>query len=107
MYKSFYIFYAILITQFNVSLCLNIIPDANSNFIYKYKNYFKSDNYNNLINNIIEHKVSKVYIDKQFNELITVDSDTETVTDTKKSYTNELDVIYNYDHYHIDRKSVV
>ena len=101
MYKSFYIFYAILITQFNVSLCLNIIPDANSNFIYKYKNYFKSDNYNNLINNIIEHKVSKVYIDKQFNELITVDSDTETVTDTKKSYTNELDVIYNYDHYHI------
>jgi len=105
MYKSFYIFYAILITQFNVSLCLNIIPDANSNFLYKYKNYFKSDNYNNLINNIIEKKVSKVYIDKQFNELITVDSDTE------KSYKNdivstlehndELDVIYNYDHYHI------
>ena len=105
MYKKQCMFFMLLVTQFNVLTGLNIISDTNSNFLYKYKNYFKSDNYNNLINNIIDHKVSKVYIDKKFNELITVDADanadTVTNTDTKKSYNEELDVIYNYDHYHI------
>jgi cell division protease FtsH len=107
MYKSFYIFYTLLFTQLNLLNSFNLITDDNSRILYKYKNYFKHDNYNNLINNIIERKVSKVYIDKNFNELITVDKDVDNSymndkdSDLSTSNKDEMDIIYNQDHYHI------
>jgi cell division protease FtsH len=61
-------------------------------FLSKYKYYFKKDNYNNIINNIIDHKVSKVYLDKKLNEVITIESESENESE---------DLKYNYDNYHI------
>ena len=51
-----------------------IMSNENIEFISKYKYYFKKDNYNNIINNIIDHKVSKIYIDKKMNEIVVTES---------------------------------
>jgi len=71
-------------------------------YLSKYKYYFQKDNYNNVISNIIDKKVSKVYLDKKFSEIITVDKDINiNKLDLDESDKKELDIIYNYNHYHI------
>jgi cell division protease FtsH len=74
---------------------LNIQPD-DTKLIYKYKNYFVKDNYNNMVNNIINNKVSKVYLDKNFKEIITVDKEEKNIYDDN----TDLNILYNYDKYH-------
>ena len=71
----------------------------NLNFLSKYKYYFKKDNYNGIINNIIDHKVSKVYIDQKLNEVITLDNNV--VNNAENDFENDLENKYNYDKYHI------
>jgi cell division protease FtsH len=71
----------------------------NLNFLSKYKYYFKKDNYNGIINNIIDHKVSKVYIDQKLNEVITLDNNV--VNNAENDVENDLENKYNYDKYHI------
>jgi cell division protease FtsH len=73
------------------------MTNENIDFLSKYKYYFKKDNYNNVINDIIEHKVSKVYVDKKLNEVITIDN---IDNDIDNDIGNE-DIKYNYDNYHI------
>jgi len=51
------------------------MSNENIDFLTKYKYYFKKDNYNNIINDIIDHKVSKIYVDKKMNEIITLDNE--------------------------------
>jgi cell division protease FtsH len=43
------------------------------NLIYKYKMIFPKENYNDLIQDIINNKISKIYIDNKYNEMISVD----------------------------------
>lgn len=43
------------------------------NLIYKYKMIFPKQNYNDLIQDIINNKISKIYIDNKYNEMISVD----------------------------------
>ena len=59
------------------------------NLIHKFKYYFQKDNYNQVINDIIHNKVSKVYINNDYKELVSIDN------------VNNLqdEVIYN--HYHV------
>lgn len=85
------------------------MSNDNVEFISKYKYYFKKDNYNNIINDIIDHKVSKIYVDKKMNEIVTVDNeiDDEIEKDIVSNYQSDpksnsnYDYNYNYDHYHI------
>jgi cell division protease FtsH len=42
--------------------------------IHKYKYYFPKDNYNDVIKNIFDHKVSKILIDTNYKEIVTVDN---------------------------------
>ena len=80
----------------NKNLCM---ADDNIKFLSKYKFYFKKDNYNDVINNIIDHKVSKVYVDQKLNEVITLDNNV--VNNAENYLENDLENKYNYDKYHI------
>ena len=44
------------------------------NLIHKFKNYFEKENYNLVINDLIEKKVSKIYINTDYKQLVTVDN---------------------------------
>ena len=44
------------------------------NLIHKYNMFFPKENYNNLIQDILNNKVTKIYIDKKFNQVISVDN---------------------------------
>ena len=78
-----------------------IMSNENIEFISKYKYYFKKDNYNNIINNIIDHKVSKIYIDKKMNEIVTIDNLVDEDVKNDVTSDDELESNYNYDHYHV------
>ena len=57
------------------------------NFLYKYKNYFDKDNYNDVINDLTNNKISKILIDKDYKQLVTIDN------------LPKDDLLYN--HYHL------
>jgi cell division protease FtsH len=57
------------------------------NIIYKFKYYLKSDNYNDIINNIENNKVSKILVDNNYKQIIS--RDTSPIDD------------FPYFHYHI------
>ena len=122
MFKNIYILCFFLFSQFKLSYSfnelnrqlvhhdmfrshsINMLEDDDIRYLAKYKYYFQKDNYNNIINNIIDKKVSKVYLDKKFSEIITVDNDIDTdinKLDLDESDKKELDVIYNNNHYHL------
>jgi len=73
----------------------------NVEFITKYKYYFKKDNYNNIINDIIDHKVSKIYVDKKMNEIVTVDNEIGSDIENDVVSQDNPDTFYDYIHYHI------
>uniref|UniRef100_A0A6C0E7T7 AAA+ ATPase domain-containing protein n=1 Tax=viral metagenome TaxID=1070528 RepID=A0A6C0E7T7_9ZZZZ len=77
------------------------MSNDNVEFIVKYKYYFKKDNYNNIINDIIDHKVSKIYLDKKMNEIITLDNELDSDIEKDIVSNSNYDYNYNYDHYHI------
>jgi len=43
------------------------------NILNKYQNYFLKDNYNNIITDVIDHKVSKIFVDNTYKQLVSVD----------------------------------
>ena len=59
------------------------------NLIHKYKMYFDKDNYNDILKDVMNNKVSKIYIDTSYKELVSVDN---LPTD---------DLLYN--HYHLSQ----
>ena len=77
------------------------MSNENIDFLTKYKYYFKKDNYNNVINDIIDHKVSKIYLDKKMNEIITLDNELDNDIEKDIVSNSNYDYNYNYDHYHI------
>jgi len=77
------------------------MSNENIDFLTKYKYYFKKDNYNNVINDIIDHKVSKIYLDKKMNEIITLDNAGDDDIEKDIVSNSNYDYNYNYDHYHI------
>ena len=122
IYKNIYTLCIILFLHFNPLFCfksinsqlihhdiymsrnINMVEKDDIAYLSKYKYYFQKDNYNNVINNIIDKKVSKVYLDKKFSEIITVDNDIDiniNKLDLDESDKKELDIVYNYNHYHI------
>ena len=78
-----------------------LMSNENIDFLTKYKYYFKKDNYNNVINDIIDHKVSKIYLDKKMNEIITLDNELDNEIEKDIVSNSNYDYNYNYDHYHI------
>ena len=44
------------------------------NLIHKFKYYFQQENYNDLIQNIVDNKISKIFVDKSYKELVVVDT---------------------------------
>jgi cell division protease FtsH len=44
------------------------------NLIHKFKNYFEKENYNAVINDLIEKKLSKIYISTDYKQLVTIDN---------------------------------
>lgn len=77
------------------------MSNDNVEFISKYKYYFKKDNYNNIINDIIDHKVSKIYVDKKMNEIVTVDNVKDNDIENDDVSQENPDTFYDYIHYHI------
>ena len=55
--------------------------------IHKYKYLFNKDNYNNIIQNVMDNKVDKVFINNNYKEIISID--------------NLPENNFLYDHYHI------
>lgn len=66
-------------------LKVNNLEDINN--IYKLKYLFTQDNYNDVLNNIQENKISKIFIENNYKQLISVD--------------NSEQNICSYCHYHI------
>jgi cell division protease FtsH len=77
------------------------MSNDNVEFITKYKYYFKKDNYNNIINDIIDHKVSKIYVDKKMNEIVTVDNEIGGDIENDVVSQENPDTFYDYIHYHV------
>jgi len=44
------------------------------NLLHKYKNYFEKENYNDVINDLIDKKVSKIYVNTDYKQLVSVDN---------------------------------
>lgn len=42
--------------------------------LQKFRYYFQKDDYNNVINNLMDNKISKIFIDKNYKEIVTVDN---------------------------------
>jgi cell division protease FtsH len=59
------------------------------NLIHKFKDYFQKDNYNDVIKNVLDNKITKILINTDYKELVTVDN----------LPNDDLDFLYN--HYHI------
>lgn len=74
------------------------MSNDNVEFITKYKYYFKKDNYNNIINDIIDHKVSKIYVDKKMNEIVTVDNVKDDDIENDDVSQDNPDTFYDYIH---------
>jgi cell division protease FtsH len=55
--------------------------------IHKYKSFLPKDSYNTIIQNVLDKKIDKIYIDNNYKEIISVDNLAQT------------DLVYN--HYHI------
>lgn len=49
-------------------------PPSDPEIILKYKNFFINDNYNNLIQHLKHHEISKIYINNNYKQLIFVDN---------------------------------
>jgi len=70
----------------------NQVNDLNEiNFIRNYKSGFIQDNYNNIINDINNNKLSHIYIDNEYKQIITVfNSNTEKLADFHISNINQI-----------------
>ena len=73
--------YAFLNKNFKMAL------NNDYDMIHKYKSFLPKDSYNTIIQNVLDKKIDKIYIDNNYKEMISVDNLPQT------------DLIYN--HYHI------
>ena len=48
--------------------------NADLDIIHKYKNYLTKDTYNMIIQNVLDKKIDKIYIDNNYKEIISVDN---------------------------------
>ena len=87
MYKAIFLFHFLF-------LCVNSLKQINPNplfknthlklsnndylqdlnLLHKYKNYFEKENYNDVINDLIHNKVSKIYVNTDYKQLVAVDN---------------------------------
>jgi len=44
------------------------------NTIHNFKYYFQNENYNDVIQNLLDNKISKIFVDKTYRELVTIDN---------------------------------
>jgi cell division protease FtsH len=44
------------------------------NMINQFKYYFKNDNYNNIITNILDNKISKILVDNNYKQIVSIDN---------------------------------
>jgi len=56
----------------NDPISSNFVKDTQ--LIQKYKYYFAKDNYNHVMDDLLNNKVSKIFIDNKYNQLISVDN---------------------------------
>jgi cell division protease FtsH len=57
------------------------------NFLHKFKGFFEKENYNDMIKDLVDSKIERILVDKNYNQLVTVDN------------LPKDDYIYN--HYHL------
>jgi cell division protease FtsH len=74
--NNIYSFKPTIHKKINVKLMDNNNFDFNNdlNLLHKYKMFFPKENYNDVIQDILNNKISKIYIDKKYNEMISVDN---------------------------------
>jgi cell division protease FtsH len=70
---------------------INVEDMENLNIIYKFKYYFKNDNYNDVITNIVNNKVSKILVDNNYKQIVSIDNSQDYLPMDK----------FPYFHYHI------
>jgi cell division protease FtsH len=44
------------------------------NTIHNFKYYFQNENYNDVIQNLLDNKISKIFVDKTYRDLVTIDN---------------------------------
>ena len=64
--------------------------DDDLNLLQNYKYYFQKDNYNDIIKSVLDNKVSRIFIDSNYKELVSVDN-----------LPNNLPNDDLYNHYHL------
>lgn len=65
------------------------------NIVHKFRGFFDKDSYNDVINDILNKKISKIFVDTNYKQLVSIDN-------LPNSYDIEIpqeDIIYN--HYHL------
>jgi len=72
----------------SISMIINEKENLNDlQLIHKYKFYFTKENYNDLIQDLLNNKLSKIFVDKKYNQLVSMDN------------LPKDDLLYN--HYHV------
>jgi len=72
----------------SVSMIINEKENLNDlQLIHKYKFYFTKENYNDLVQDLLNNKLSKIFVDKKYNQLVSIDN------------LPKDDLLYN--HYHL------
>lgn len=66
---------------------LKMILNNDYDMIHKYRSFLPKDSYNNIIQNVLDKKIDKIYIDNNYKEMISVDNLPQT------------DIVYNHYHY--------
>ena len=71
-----------------ISMIINEKENLNDlQLIHKYKFYFTKENYNDLMQDLLNNKLSKIFVDKKYNQLVSIDN------------LPKDDLLYN--HYHV------
>lgn len=72
----------------SVSMIINEKENLNDlQLIHKFKFYFTKENYNDLMQDLLNNKLSKIFVDKKYNQLVSIDN------------LPKDDLLYN--HYHV------
>ena len=61
------------------------------NVIHQFKNFFKAENYNDMINNLNDNQISRIFIDNNYKQLISVGADNLNANDLYEHY-NVVDI---------------
>ena len=101
MFKTFFLFHLLFscingLKQINSNILLKDthLKSSNNdylqdlNLLHKFRNYFDKENYNDVINNLIDKKISKIYVNTDFKQLVAVDN-----------FPDSDEFLYN--HYHL------